>query len=163
MTGKRAGVEPKRFDGPYLALRFHILPWDLDHTFEAPDQDLGLSWLRPDPLECAPKPLCDDPESEDCPFSGFGTRAPQCDPLLDRLNRLYWDRKLALMAPMIAEDGALSLPAQLERLDHYTRLIETWVAQDPTGVDLPRWHAQIAGLRHIIIAQHQAMGALVGQ
>ena len=131
------------YDDPQ-SKRLHILPWDLDHTFNRPNTDMARSWWDVDDEAC-------EVEVVD---SRFRIRAPQCDPLLRGLMLLHWDAWRELLEELTqGDDAPLSAAAQLRRLDRYRSMIHTAVEGDPLGPDAREWRAAVAQLRQVIRAQ----------
>lgn len=133
------------FDDPASRL-MHIIPWDLDHTFNEPNGDLAQSWFDVSPEACEIEPL---------QIAGFdaGILAPQCDPLLRGLLHQNHEQYLDDFRSLLA--GPLTRDALLERLDRYRSQIQEAVVDDPDGPDRVRWQRAVAELRQVIRIQHE--------
>ncbi len=135
------------YDDPSSGL-LQVIPWDLDFTFNRPNQDQGRSWLTP--------PACDAP-----PDSRNWERPPQCDPILRGLMLGNWERYRSTYRDLIAPGGPLAEDALLARIDRYRALIAPYVAGDPKGPSLQQWRAEVARLRQVVRASSAAARALV--
>ena len=119
--------------------RVHVIPWDLDHTFGQPNDDLARSWWRDDPAGCA---------------APGATRPPECDPLLRALMRGGWQGYRDHLARLTAPGAPLSEEAVLGRLDRYRAAILPYVdAGDPLGPTPEAWRRAVGQLRQVIRAQ----------
>jgi len=124
--------------------RITVIPWDLDHTFGRPNDDLARSWYDDGEADC-------EVERVD---SRMGIRAPQCDPLLRGLMLLHWDEYLEQLASLTqGPDAPLSEAAQLRRLGRYRAMIMDAVDEDPVGPDALEWRRAVAQLRQVVRAQ----------
>ena len=130
------------YDDPTTG-RFVVIPWDLDHTFEYPDRDLGRSWSDDGPEACAIVQIAPT----------IGIRAPQCDPLLGGIWRHYEGSFLDHLAELSAPGGPLSLEVRLGLLDRYRAMILPLLEDDPLGPELPDWRRATARLREALAAQ----------
>ncbi len=131
-----------------------LIPWDLDHTFEEPSPIrtfFGMpDWDAVNP-DCTPISI----------FLGFMGRAPSCDPLLDRIARLYRDEYLAASQSLI--DGAFSETAMNQRIDELAALIASEIAADTVSTQTSSaWQAEVASLKNVVSAKRAYIEAKLG-
>ena len=134
------------YDDP-VAAHFVIIPWDLDHSFSRPNEDMARSWWDDSPMACEIDPIMIGGIGE------LGIRAPQCDPLMRGLMRSNWDAyrealRQILSTPATSEEGLLA------RLDRYRALLRPHVEADPRSPPVLEWDASVTTLRQGIRAQY---------
>ena len=131
--------------------KFVVLPWDLDHTFNQPNTDMGRSWWQDGPQTC------------DLDHSNplIATRAPQCDPLLAGLMRLGWPSYVSQLDTWTAAGGLLSQARLQQRLDGWRAQIYAAITADPLGPGLVVWLSATAQLRQILTVQVAEARALL--
>ncbi len=137
------------YDDPATG-RFTVIPWDQDHSLEAPDTDLGRSWWD------------DGPDACKVAASGWvGILPARCDPLLRGLLRDNWNAYLDYQRAWSQDDGILSRASVQARLDRYRAQVLQAVAEDPDGPTMPDWRRATARLREILAAQAVEVGRLL--
>jgi spore coat protein H len=118
--------------------RFHLIPWDLDNTFQAFDpfmhpQDWVTAAPLPDwnshPANCDPRPVWTFD-------SALKVTPPRCDPFLDLLARTSWPRFTALGEELLA--GPLKFTTMNAKVAQWLSALEPLVADDPT-LDASDW------------------------
>lgn len=135
--------------------RLAIIPWDLDHTFTEPFEDMGRSFRDDGPGVC---------ELQDASVPGItlaGIKNPQCDPLMQGFYQgAGWDRYQRALRELL--DGEHTHEAAvLARLDRYRARVRQTVEEDPSALPIDEWDGAVATLRQIIRAQYRAAEALV--
>jgi spore coat protein H len=143
------------YDDP-AAGHFVIIPWDLDHSFSRPNDDMARSWWDDSPMSCEIDPIMIGGIGE------LGIRAPQCDPLIRGLMRSNWDAyrdalRQILATPATSEEGLLA------RLDRYRALLRPHVEADPRSPPVLEWDAAVTTLRQGIRAQYREVEAFLAE
>jgi len=117
--------------------RMWLLPWDMDNAFVP--SPLEVTWSVPRwnaPVDsCDPLPI----------FLGIGARPPTCDPLIERLGRLGFDRYAAAAQTFL--DGPFQPDAVLAQIDHLHDQIGEIVANDPFGPGADVFETSVDDLR----------------
>ncbi len=158
MTNNWDGIWKFYCQGPYCgnhnfylyddpsSRRFVVIPWDLDHTFNVPNEDMARSWLDDSPAACQIKPINLG--------VGVGVQAPQCDKLLRGLMQTQWEQYRAQVHQLVVAPGApLGRDAQLALLDRYRATILPHVEADPRSPPPLVWRKAVAQLREIVVEQ----------
>jgi hypothetical protein len=139
---------------------FHLIPWDLDYSWQMVNSDLGRSLWNPN---CARIPYCRFHNIPNCLPQHMHTYVmpTQCDPLLGHVHRATWNEYLAAMAELAA--GPLSeaevspfLQAQRDKIGHA-------VSRDPFGPGVTEWRSSNDWLDSLLALQRVEIDALLAE
>ena len=125
--------------------RVWLVPWDLDHTFEEPSPirtNFGMPDWDAAVSDCTPITI----------FFGITGRPPSCDPLIDRIARIFWTEYVAATNTLL--DGAFSQQAMSDRIDQLAALIEAEVDADTLSTQTTQeWRAAVQSLKNSVDAK----------
>lgn len=124
--------------------RLWLIPWDMDNTFDEPSP-IRTYYSMPDwdeSTSCAPIQV----------FWGINGRAPGCDPLIQRLARVTWDRYVAATQAVLADSFALdTLNARVDALAAH---LESSIAEDPNlDISMQDWRDAVLQLKSSMAAK----------
>lgn len=149
MYGLPAGNHNYYWYEEETANRVHLIPWDLDHSFDSPNP-LIANWGTPAWNETTPD--C----SPTSVFFGVNRYPAMCDPFIRGVANELRDRWIAESQTFI---DTLFTPAELEaRIDAYVAQIEPHVQDDP-DLDYAEWTAEVDELRADVLALRAAVQA----
>ncbi len=138
--------------------RVWLIPWDLDNTFQVPNQFVTYYDV----------PAWDEvPQSCDCvPITEIGgiqvgRRPAQCDFVIRSLGQTLRDRYLAATTALLA--GPFDLDAMNAKLDKWEEQIAPAVIEDKNGPMPSRWRASVDGLRADLATLRGQLEAVVAE
>jgi hypothetical protein len=128
--------------------RFTFIPWDLDHTWTSPNEEMGREYFDDSKTAC-------DIVDEEILLNGMklGHRAALCDPLMAGMMVGGWDGYRAALSDLLTSPQT-SLEAVLQRMDTYRALIRPAIEADPLPPSVDEWEADVARLRQVIRASY---------
>ncbi len=133
--------------------RVWLIPWDLNHTLEAPNPIRSPSGM-PDwdvtPGSCEPIAI----------MLGIPDRPPACDEFTRRLSTVTWDLYAEATRDLL--DGPFQVDALHERIDGLADHIAEAVADDPNGPTVEQWEAAVQKLKDDVVTIRSYVEAKVG-
>ena len=133
--------------------RFHLIPWDLEHTFRYPSPI--RTWYRMPAWE-ATKAACHLRRV----FLDIPARAPSCDPFLHALATAGWDDYVATAREVLAMP-AFQVEALHAHVDALAALLEDAIGEDRNGPHRIVWREAVRELKeNIVSVREQALEAL---
>ena len=131
---------------------FTLIPWDVEHT-----------WRSPSPIRTAYNMPDWDELDRTCRirkvFFDIDARAPHCDPTMNALVTLGWERYIEASRELMRE--TISLELMHERLDRLAELIDEHVQADTKGPGHIRWRLAVDRLHNEIDDRWQYIDAKI--
>ena len=114
---------------------YHLIPWDLAHTFDDVDTDLGRSLHGPDANNCDLIPLCDYWSIDPCSPAeqDIYLLPPQCNRLYGMIHQATWNDYITYLGELA--NGPLSREAIVPFVEAIREKIQEAVINDPFGPD----------------------------
>ena len=131
---------------------FTLIPWDVEHT-----------WRSPSPIRTAYNMPDWDELDRTCRirkvFFDIDARAPHCDPTMNALVTLGWERYIEASRELMRE--TISLELMHERVDRLAELIDEHVQADTKGPGHIRWRLAVDRLHDEIDDRWQYIDAKI--
>ena len=116
---------------------FTLIPWDLEHT-----------WRSPSPIRTAFQMPDWDDLHRSCRtrkvFLDIDARAPHCDPVIEALVTVGWERYIEASRHLMRD--VLSLELMHERIERLSELLEAHVEADKNGPSVFEWRQNVKRL-----------------
>ncbi len=131
---------------------FTLIPWDVEHT-----------WRSPSPIRTAYRMPDWDELDRTCRirkvFFDIDARAPHCDPTMNALVTLGWERYIEASRELMRE--TISLELMHERVDKLAELIDEHVEADTKGPGQIKWRLAVDRLHEEIDDRWQYIDAKI--